>query len=233
VLINSNDRYFLSFPDCTISSMLYYFKIPECQELSVLRMYAEHNVDTFFDVGANIGLYSVMLGKEFKTIHSFEPNPVAFKRLRTNIFLNDLNIRVNQVGVSKTNGEMFLDTKGEVDPTAHLVDNGKGENRIPVKVITLDYYIEANNINEKIVIKIDVEGGELDVLKGAVKSLSNKQYSIIQYECLNKNNFERIIEFVSKFGYISFYIKDGKFVETNEKISEIDNYYLKASHTYP
>ena len=54
---------------------------------------------------------------------------------------------------------------GDVDPRAHLVDSNDSTNCISVPVISLDDYILKNNI-KNIVVKIDVEGGELNVLKG-------------------------------------------------------------------
>jgi FkbM family methyltransferase len=231
ILIYSSGKKFLIFPDCMISSMMIYFKEPECSEIKRFREFARKDTKVFFDVGANIGLYTVILGGDFSTIHSFEPNPNAFFRLGVNVKLNshDDFTSLNQLGVSSVNGNMFLSFSSIVDPMARLIEKQaySSSNDIPVKVITLDEYIKKNQIDEKIALKIDVEGSEIDVLKGAKDSLCARQFSIIQYECLNELSFDDVYRFIKDFDYEVFYDNiSTDFIKTNKWKNGVNNYYL-------
>ena len=60
--------------------MLIYYNHPELEELNMIKKYSRGS-NTFFDVGANVGLYTIMLLDDFKSFHSFEPNPIALNGL--------------------------------------------------------------------------------------------------------------------------------------------------------
>jgi FkbM family methyltransferase len=227
ILIDSNNKEFLAFPDCTISSMLIYYKQPELEELNIIKKYSGGS-NTFFDVGANIGLYTIMLLGDFKSFHSFEPNPIALNRFRINVLLNNASdiVNFNNMGVSKFSGNMFLKVDGDVDPTAHLVDSKDSTNSISVPVVSLDNYILLNNIKGTILVKIDVEGGELDVLKGMKNTLKQCKYSLIQYECLNNKYFNIVYEFIDDYQYTVCCIDNNKLKIVNKRVDGINNYFL-------
>jgi len=128
----------------------------------------------FFDIGANFGYYSLIVAKNVKgaKIHSFEPVKTTFNHLKKNIDINKFNriIKPNCLAVS--------DKEGEVRMTSYLYSGdhivkyeSTNKGLIPVKTITIDKYIEENNISNIDFIKCDIEGAELLMLKGAVNSL--------------------------------------------------------------
>lgn len=225
VLAESGEKIFIAYSDCTYSSMLFYFKTPEYEELNILKGFNNVGSAIFLDVGSNIGYYSVMLGNLFSSVHAFEPNPTAMKRLKVNALLNDIHVHTNQVGISSETGQMYLALNESVDPTAHLVSTSGG-NTIGIYVITLDSYIEMKNLKGDIVMKVDVEGFELEVLKGAKKSLLKKMFSIIQIECLDDETFKTTWEYSRSVDYLVYCFERGKLSKVFEKKTGIQNYYL-------
>jgi FkbM family methyltransferase len=131
--------------------------------------------DLFVDVGSNSGSYTVLAGGVVGTkVIAFEPFPDTFHRLKRNCDLNQINhlVELFNVGVGSESGKMYLSTN--LDTMNHVVKSGQSENILEVEVFTLDNVIGESR---PALIKIDVEGFEYEVLKGA-SSLLN-QVSLI------------------------------------------------------
>ena len=128
------------------------------------------------DVGANIGNHSIFFSKFFKKVYSFEPNPKTFELLKINSKLNN-NIYVKKTGLS--NKEIIsnlVENKSNIGGSK--LTNEKSENSINIQLSTLDQ--EINFIKEKInLLKIDVEGHELEVIQGSKKTISKFRPIII------------------------------------------------------
>lgn len=136
----------------------------------------------FFDIGANIGVYTVQMSRipTIRTILSFEPMPANRSQLHANILLNGLSdtVEIYPYALSNTEGNaVFLQNKGnstgrsrlkETNP--HKLDEAKFEEVI-VQTKKLDEISEIKN--QKLAIKIDVEGHELMVLEGMPGILKN------------------------------------------------------------
>lgn len=137
--------------------------------------------DLFVDVGANLGAYTVLAcGAKGSRGVCFEPVPSTYARLRDNLDLNNLQSRVtaHNLGLSDSNGELLF-TDGE-SPTNHVVaQSEKGERTIAVPVRTLDSMLEGESPT---MLKIDVEGFETPVLKGAVEALGNPSLHTVLIE---------------------------------------------------
>jgi FkbM family methyltransferase len=130
-----------------------------------------------FDLGANFGYYSVVVADALKQnciIHAFEPNPAALTRLRKNLALNHLHcVSSYGVGVWDCAGSTsVIDVDGN-SGAAHLVPGGK------IPVVTLDGFCKEHAVNRLDVIKIDVEGSELRVLRGALRTLETLRPAIL------------------------------------------------------
>jgi FkbM family methyltransferase len=126
--------------------------------------------DVVYDVGANVGFYtllaSVLVGPPGKVI-SFEPLPRNLALLRRHIQLNRLrNVEVYAGAVSGKPGTARFDAEG-LPEMGHLSDRGQFE----VEVFQLDELVASGRIPPPQVMKIDVEGAELDVLEGASRLL--------------------------------------------------------------
>lgn len=133
--------------------------------------------DVFLDIGANTGVYSVLAsGVCGARSWSFEPVPETFKRLRRNILQNDISDRVEilNVGVSDVAGRLIFtsgnDAKNRVSNESHGLE---------VEVVRLD---DIDFVGEQLVVKCDVEGWELNVLRGAVNLFEDGRIKAILIE---------------------------------------------------
>lgn len=166
-----------------------------------------------FDVGANIGNYTIDIieaGVDTKKIFAFEPHPKTFAVLKENMSMHHQVFPV-LAALSDQEGEMLLfdrsDSKegsshaslsGEIFSEIHKI--GKTERAVQVK--TLDNFCADNNVNIIDFIKIDVEGFELNVLRGAHGMLTNRKIRVIQFEFTQLNSiigvfFKEIYDIVS------------------------------------
>jgi len=151
----------------------------------------------FFDVGANVGNYSKLLATEFPNsiLHLFEPHPKNFQKLGTKEFTEQ--VFLNNLAVSEEQGALEIFDYKYNDGSSHasvykgvIEDIHKGESvSHKVKKITLDDYIIEKSITEISLLKIDVEGHELQVLKGASKAIYDGSIKIIHFE-FNEMNVE-------------------------------------------
>jgi FkbM family methyltransferase len=131
---------------------------------------------TFFDVGANVGLASLSLAtrlyRQGVQVHAFEPseaNRAAFER---NLSLNPHlkpSVRLNPVAVGATQGELAL-RLGAESGHHHVVTSGTHEDA-PVPVVTLAEYAREQGLSHIDCLKMDVEGWELEALRGAEELL--------------------------------------------------------------
>jgi len=120
--------------------------------------------DTVIDVGANIGYFSHLASQvvgESGKIIAFEPDQSVIPLLYENIQLNNAkNITVETVALSDHTGEAYLQAETVHLGHAHLAQSGQ-----PVKLVQLADYLKANNLRPKL-IKMDIEGAEVQALKG-------------------------------------------------------------------
>ncbi len=170
--------------------------------------------DCFFDIGANIGLFSLhasnIIGENGK-IFAFEPTPVTFDRLKKNIDINKfLNINAENIGLSDATGVVKFNVSNNGfdawNSFATLVDAGECT-EIQVPTNTLDNYISISETEKIDLIKLDVEGWELNVLKGATRLLSTPNSPVLLVEFTETNAFAagyycgELFDFVKSFGY--------------------------------
>jgi FkbM family methyltransferase len=128
--------------------------------------------DTLYDVGANIGLISLLTalhpsGASVR-IHSFEPEPRNFAHLQRNLELNGLGdrVRAHAVALGAEKGEAVLHVRGAEGEGRHSIATDKGSSgSIRVPLTTADEF--ARSVGEPPdIVKIDVEGAEGQVLRG-------------------------------------------------------------------
>jgi len=136
--------------------------------------------DWFADIGANAGSYSLLAcGVAGARGYSFEPVPTTYRKLLLNLAVNDLLDRVKPLnqGVSAERG--ILRFTSELDCTNHVLADGETDaDVIEVPVASLDESIE----HVPSLIKIDVEGYETMVLRGAAKTLADPRLNSILIE---------------------------------------------------
>lgn len=144
------------------------------------------------DVGGNLGLFSLHVARRFpdRIIHTFEPNPYTFDALQRNLARNGCTqIQAHACAVAAHDGE----TNFQADPvnraTTHIAD-GPSRNdhasRCPAVVrvtcLTLDTFVRTHAIESVSLLKVDVEGYEELVFKGAEHLLASGMAKTIYYE---------------------------------------------------
>lgn len=133
--------------------------------------------NNFFDVGANVGYYSVLASKKVGAsgkVFSFEPDKENLALLHENVMLNELNnIKVFDLALGITEGLIdFKSSKNHKGISAVTVsEEERGDYK--VNITTLDSFVLQNSITNIDFIKIDVEGYEMNVLNGGKNVLSN------------------------------------------------------------
>lgn len=207
------------FKDSKLCKLIY-FGFYE-NEFAFLRKYLKEG-DVFFDIGANIGLYSLFASKiigDNSKVFAFEPTPDTFERLQKNIRLNKLtNIKPYNIGLSSEKSELDLHiSKDGYDAwnSFALLDELTESETLKVNVDTIDSFIQTNNIVHVDLVKIDVEGWEKYVLKGATDLLKMDNSPVFLIEFTEENAFAagyylgEIYDFMTDLGYYWYsYDKD-------------------------
>lgn len=174
---------------------------PAVQE--ALRRHVESGA-VVYDVGANLGFFSIfsarLAGPE-GSVEAFEPVPNSAAAIRANAALNGMSaIRVHETAVSDQPGRMRLWLPPECSQ-AHLVDRGVRQDTarvIEVPLVSLDDEIAAGRLPVPSVVKIDVEGSELAVLRGLRRTLMTHDITVI---CeLHETNAE-VLAVAAELGY--------------------------------
>ena len=128
--------------------------------------------ETFVDVGANVGAFTILASKVVKAKSiSFEPLPETVDRLKDQIQINRINdiVSVRNKGVGDKIGALFFTNNND---TIHKVSlAGNVENTTKIEVTTLDEELDSNG---KYFFKIDVEGFEYNVIEGGKEILSSQ-----------------------------------------------------------
>lgn len=168
---------------------------------------------TFLDIGANIGFYTVPAAAKGAAVHAFEPCSDTADRLERNIQLNSLTgIAVNRLALDEKRGTALLNVGQRSNMGQSSIAVQTGGTSETVSVTTLDDYAE--NLAAVDIIKIDVEGAEERVLRGAQSTLA--RFSPRIFMELSTSFYDRhglsvngTFEFMSALGYHSYYIEDG------------------------
>jgi FkbM family methyltransferase len=176
--------------------------------------------DTVVDVGAHIGLYSLIAAKRVGPagkVIAIEPDPENFKILRKNILLNQSrNIDALECAAysAREKLKLFLPEleQGRTIFNTVMQDRAKTSiNFLEVEANTLDNILESKNITEVNWIKIDVEGAELEVLKGAVNTLSSNKDTTFVIEIHGSEIYKEVL------GYLKTYNLTIMYEKSNEK----------------
>lgn len=138
-----------------------------------------------FDVGANKGDYTSYIHSSNNRIqlHCFEPSPEAWKKLKRLEIKG--KIFVNRVALGSKEGYAYLHfTKGKSEHGSfyEIHDGQRRFSREKVKVTTLDNYCNSRKITKIYLLKIDTEGSEMEILKGAKKMIHKNSIDLIQWE---------------------------------------------------
>lgn len=164
------------------------------------RLIKKHNIKTFFDVGANLGQYSV----EAKSLNSdiivyaFEAHPKTFEKLKLAVQgyekFNVINVAVGNpdernrsiqlYDYADNDGSQHASIYKEVFSEIHLSENLIQHE---IELMALSEFCKKNSIDHISFLKIDTEGNEIDVLRGMTEFIDNSKIDFIQFEFNSMN----------------------------------------------
>jgi FkbM family methyltransferase len=174
---DNSDIKIRTLPGCTISEKLFVVGLYDYNGMSFL-LEKLRTDDIFYDIGANIGPFSLLANRVTPNIYAFEGHPETTKRLKENFKLNGIaeNKALN-MAISEKPGEInFRDEAGSAINKI-LESDGNG---IIVKCTSVDAFSKKHGIPR--FIKIDTEGHEVSVIRGMKKSLSSGLIDYISFE---------------------------------------------------
>jgi FkbM family methyltransferase len=139
--------------------------------------------DCVWDVGANVGYYTRQFSKragDRGIVFAFEPSPVNFPRLLAST-AEMLNVKPLQIGLGLQNGQLaFQQGEDDLGATSRIVASGRGGSLVEIR--TGSSLIESGDVSAPNVIKIDVEGFELEVVQGLGRHLDAEALRAIGIE---------------------------------------------------
>ena len=210
-------------------------------EPNILKSLKKLNINYIFDVGSHRGEsidYFIKL-KNLKKIQSFEPQKDIFLILKKK-YKNNNKVILNQIALSQnenykdfyindlssTSGFSRLNKKSLWLKIKNKILNKKNPiiNKIKIRSITIDKFIKQKKIKKIDLLKIDTEGHELEVLKGALKTIKEHKVKFILIEL----HFSKMYQNYSKKKIESFLAKNNFFLLKKFKfpfLSFVDNLY--------
>jgi len=174
------------------------------------------NAGILFDVGANTGVVSIQLAllPNALNVYAFEPLPRAYNALQNNLKLNEIkNCHTYQLALSDSIRESTLYVPNvEAIPTSSSLraDFCPDHSKIKISITTLDEFVQTKNIKKIDLVKIDVEVGELGVLKGMKSTLEKIKPHIICEILPRTGDLEKTSKFLIRFGYFVYEILENE-----------------------
>lgn len=190
------------------------------------------NYYAYFDIGSNVGLRSVFALSENRPTVLFDPNPEVSKISRQMIALNAYNnYKIEQTGVSDSEGQLsfYISSSAYMssfDKEHAAKDKIVGEIKIPVTTINL--YLKAHPEFQPKIVKIDVEGFEINVLKGASDMLQNYKPALLIEILDTSENRKTILDYLATFNYEAYYL----FNRSEHMLEKAEASNPKQNHNY-
>ena len=202
--------------------------------------------DHVIDVGANIGVYAKYLSDQVGVngiVYCFEPHPYIYSILQTTIKnrLGLVNIVLKNIALSQENKELIMETptnkwgirnyyRTQVKDTQ---DINNQKNSIMIKAESLDHFLSNLDVSISF-IKIDVEGHELSVIKGATVIL-DKFHPALLIEVTRDPNVEgtdafNLFNILLNMNYHPYFLKDNFLYKWQPNAKSINYFFLTDYH---
>jgi FkbM family methyltransferase len=206
IIFSIGQHYLRLYPDGMILQSIYdgYFEIVE---RNFVEVYLQPGM-TVVDAGANVGLYTIMASALVGVsgrVFAFEPSQLTFDRLQRNLDINQCqNVIAAHAALSNTHEQMIL----RIDPNHPVLDGHRFV--LPMREVVhpthTDEIVDCQMLDDYFLfcdfLKIDVEGAELAVLKGAENILARSTDITILLECTQ--NRVQVWDLLSQHGFQSF-----------------------------
>lgn len=224
-----NDSQLLVSRGMTGATQNVYTGLHEFEDMGFV-LHALRAEDVFVDVGANVGSYTVLAGAVVgaKCV-AFEPIPATFRNLVKNVDLNGIypNVEAKNLGIGHEEGELKF-TSG-LDTVNHVLSEEDDDaDSISVPVKTLDSLVAGQNPT---IIKIDVEGFEVNVIKGANAVLSQDSLLAVIMELNGSGNRYGFDETALHQTMLGYGFKTFTYSPFRRKLKTLNGKNMKAGNT--
>lgn len=180
--------------------------------------------DVFYDIGANYGVYSCLVGDMTRSgqVVAFEPIPEAFETLQRNIKRNNIEADLFNVALSNKEGTVQMSIRGQTGHQFAEDDEGKFE----AKTRRADELVTENDVSPPDICKIDIEGAEYLALDGFRKTLAESECRHVFCEIHTEKiqdiggSAERVEDILTELGFKLEYLGDRR-----------DNYFVEATRS--
>jgi len=225
-------RFFANRGDAGIVSNIY-IKLADYED-SMFLMHHLKEHDIFVDIGANVGHYTLLASgvSKARTI-AIEPIPNTYEKLQKNINLNHLEAKVTclNIGLGEAEGELKF-TKGFDVMNRVALEN---EN-VPTLTVPIQKLDEVLRNEQPTFLKIDVEGFEYYVLKGATETLQKESLKCILLEFNNSGDKfgisdQKVFDFVTSYGFkpLSYNVdKKEVILESSFRTDKFNTIFIRA-----
>jgi len=190
-------------------------------------MKAARYANTIFDVGANVGLYSLLAASvnPTATIYAFEPTASIQTEFETNLRLNTIQtVQIESFAVGATSASGFLHRSvgptGDNEGTNYVTAGKLRDTDTEVRMVSLDDFCLQRGIEQIDLLKMDIEGGEYDALVGAQGLLGRKAVKCLFIELLERvavpqggHTTVEVKQILHNFGYTIYKVEHGKAVQ--------------------
>jgi FkbM family methyltransferase len=218
-----------------------YRKDPYIDKKNIL---AETEPGVIFDIGAHQGDTTAAYVKHFpeSLVYSFEPAPDSYSKLKVRFSDNQM-VKFFQMAISDKSCVMdfysnadsatnsLLPVAGEAEKWADLPEAILLKDIIKVKVTSIDEFCVNEGIDRIMILKMDLQGGELLALEGAKKMLTNKAIGLVYSELLfvplyiGQAEYYQVCGLLAKFGYRLFDMYNRAY-DNNGKIKWCDGLFV-------
>jgi FkbM family methyltransferase len=203
-------------------------------EASVRQAITSLSGDVFWDVGANTGYYTLRLSPRFRQVRAFEPNPDAVKILKNKIAKGHIqNVTIEHLALADSVGTsrlyLFTQVRKKTvgsrnslirDSTIRRDDSPKEETittpSIEVETTTTDVLLGTGKVD---LMKIDVEGAEFIVLRGASVALSQGRINRLVIELHDKTRKDELESVLVHNGYRTEWLDHGQASELSHVLA--------------
>jgi len=191
-------------PDCDNSPSGLYYALPNGRHISFLRAHLDGG--TFLDVGANVGLVTLLLADRVRHAILFEPHPIAVERAKENLRMNGLHFEVVARALSDAVGSVEFEDEGPSSCNRTVHGLATSTPTITVSRTTLDDFLREHctKIPPICAVKIDVEGHENAVLRGMKGFLRDQRPCLVMFEYLQRTDIRQVFATFDDVGYVVF-----------------------------